>query len=87
MAQVVAINTRLEFRKYVFRFCTSRLQLDGRWSLKGRGGPSLFGNSNEVFMIFQERTIYGIKAFFGDGHLYKLPSECSLPSLPVNVTH
>ena len=87
MAQVRATDTHPEFRKYVFRFCTSWLQLDGRWSLKGWGVPSLFGNSNEVFMIFKERTIYGIKAFFGDGHLYKLPSECSLPSLPVNATH
>jgi len=87
MEQVLATDTHLEFRMYVFRFCTSCLQLDGRWSLKGRGGPSLFGNFNEVFMIFKERTIYGIKAFFGDGHLYKLPSECSLPSLPVNASH
>jgi len=87
VAQVLATDTHLEIRKYVFRFCTSCLQLDSRWSLKRRGGPSLFGNSNEVFMIFKERTIYGIKAFFGDGHLYKLPSECSLPSLPVNATH
>lgn len=87
MAQVLVTYTHLEFRKYVFRFCTACPQLDGRWSLKRRGGPTLFGNSNEDFMIFEERTIYGIKAIFGDGHLYKLPSECSLPFLPVNATH
>ena len=87
MAQVPATPEHLEFRKYVLPFCISCLRLDGRWSLKRRGGPSLFGNSNEVFMIFKERTIYDIKAFFGDGHVYKLPSECSLPFLPVNATH
>jgi hypothetical protein len=64
----------------LLRCCIESPQIAGRWSFKAMGRSKRLGNSNEDFMsrymIFEEHTIYGLKAIFGDGHQHKVNYEC-----------